>query len=67
MMRKLFICLVAMLLLLCMSSCEDTPTSEGGTTAEKNEVVTEGGSDIGNIEAVSENETKPTVSWTPFA
>ena len=66
-MRKLFICLIAVLLLLCMSSCEDTPALESGTAAETNEVTTEGASNIGSIEDVTESETKSNVSWTPFA
>ncbi|MBQ8213257.1 MAG: hypothetical protein IJZ80_04545 [Clostridia bacterium] len=66
-MRKLIICLIAVLLLLCMSSCEDIPALESGTAAEKNEVTTEGSSNIGNIEDVTEGETKSNVSWTPFA
>lgn len=66
-MRKFIICLIAVLLLLCMSSCEDTPVLESGTATEKNEDTTAGASDIGSIEDVTESETKSSVSWTPFA
>lgn len=62
-MRKGIILLLAVLLLLCMMSCEDTPTLKGGTAAEQNESVTETGS---NTTEGSESETKSTVSWTPF-
>jgi len=66
-MRKLILCLAAVLLLLCLSSCEDTPVLESGIAAEKNEDTTEGTSDIGGIEDATEGETKSNVSWTPFA
>ncbi len=65
-MRKLYLCLIAVLLLLCMSSCEDIPALGSGTAAEKNEVTTTGSSDNGDGEDASESETKSSVSWTPF-
>ena len=65
-MRKLILCLIAVLLLLCMSSCEDIPAMESGTAAENNEDTTTASSDNGDGEDATESETKSSVSWTPF-
>ena len=60
------ILLLAVLLLLCMTSCEDLPTLESGTAASKKdgeatEVQTEA-----SPQDKTESETKSGVSWTPF-